>query len=69
MTRGELISLAWRNWLASEEGKSCASGEATGQYLENRLHRAFTAGADYLDSCPAKEAIGKRRKGERRRPL
>lgn len=35
---------AWARWLFSDEGKNCMAGSASGQYLENRLHRAFFAG-------------------------
>lgn len=35
---------AWKAWLKSEDGKGCSDGVTTGQYLENRLWRAFTAG-------------------------
>jgi len=32
-------------WLASDEGKNCLEGTASGLYLRNRLVRAFLAGA------------------------
>jgi hypothetical protein len=35
---------AWRKWVDSEEGISCMAEGARGQYLENRLLRAFQAG-------------------------
>lgn len=31
-------------WLESEEGKECLAGHPAGQYLRNRLVRAFIAG-------------------------
>lgn len=31
-------------WLSNDEGKSCCDGNAKGQYLQNRLERAFMAG-------------------------
>lgn len=31
-------------WLESEEGVKCQSGQPQGQYLRNRLERAFLAG-------------------------
>lgn len=36
--------LNWRGWCKSSEGLACLAGSATGQYLENRLWRAFMAG-------------------------
>jgi hypothetical protein len=55
------LATAWDKWLASEEGQKSAdagvlSCKAEKQYLENRLHRAFMAGAN------AQEKIDKRRK-------
>lgn len=35
---------AWNKWLSSDEGKMCCEGNASAQYLENRLWRAFHAG-------------------------
>lgn len=31
-------------WLKSKEGKECCEGTTKGQYLQNRLERAFIAG-------------------------
>jgi hypothetical protein len=31
-------------WLESKEGRGCLAGTPTGQYLQNRLERAFMAG-------------------------
>lgn len=45
------LAIAWDEWIESEEGHGCADagtlGLSTGkrQYLENRLNRAFMAGA------------------------
>lgn len=36
--------IAWEEWENSEEGKRCLDGKAEGQYLRNRLIRAFYAG-------------------------
>jgi len=36
--------IAWEKWKESKEGKSCLEGRAEGQYLENRLWRAFMEG-------------------------
>lgn len=41
---GKDISQAWNMWTESEEGKLCSEGTATGEYLQNRLWRAFMAG-------------------------
>ena len=41
------LAKARNNWLISEDGKECCHGTATGQYLQNRLERAFLAGADF----------------------
>jgi hypothetical protein len=44
ITRRHPLAIAWDEWLASKEGQQCAEGRPTGEYLENRLHRAFEAG-------------------------
>lgn len=36
----------WDEFLASDEGKKCLEGSATGVYLKNRLWRAFKVGFD-----------------------
>jgi hypothetical protein len=36
--------IAWQKWRQSKEGIECCAGMAQGQYLENRLWRAFLAG-------------------------
>jgi len=41
---GRAASLAWAVWLDSEEGRMCTEGQATGQYLQNRLWRAYMRG-------------------------
>jgi hypothetical protein len=33
-------------WLASPEGQGCTDGSAQGQYLKNRVERAFCSGWD-----------------------
>lgn len=42
------LAIAWDEWLATDEGQSCANiytvSRVNPQYLENRLHRAFDAG-------------------------
>lgn len=44
--RNRAISQAWDAWIASEEGERCATEPgAYGEYLRNRLWRAFIAGA------------------------
>jgi hypothetical protein len=38
---------AWDSWIDSEEGRSCSSERGCyGEYLRNRLWRAFMAGAN-----------------------
>lgn len=45
------LAVAWDGWIASDEGKRCSDGAGFLQasvadvYLENRLQRAFMAGA------------------------
>lgn len=41
------LAKARDKWLNSEEGKRCCEGTPTGQYLRNRLERAFLAGAKF----------------------
>ena len=36
--------IAWEKWRESDIGKVCFEGFPCGQYLENRLWRAFMAG-------------------------
>ena len=38
------LAKARDKWIASEEGKECCEGKTSGQYLQNRLKRAFIAG-------------------------
>lgn len=44
------LAIAWDEWLVSAEGNICANihnlPHSNPQYLENRLHRAFDAGAE-----------------------
>lgn len=44
MNEGQRIMKAWDCWLASDEGEKCRSGATTGQYLKNRLERAYRQG-------------------------
>lgn len=40
------ISEAWDTWIASDEGQTCSNERGCfGEYLRNRLWRAFMAGA------------------------
>lgn len=39
------LSIAWEEWIESEEGIKCTSGSASAIYLGNRLQSAFMAGA------------------------
>lgn len=40
------IAKARDNWLESAEGKRCLDGADSGEYLRNRLDRAYLAGVD-----------------------
>lgn len=42
--RKTAFARALEDWFQSEEGRRCVQGSAHGQYLENRLMRAFAAG-------------------------
>ena len=44
MLRKHPVVKAWEVWRDSDDGKMCAEGQIAGQYLENRLWRAFMAG-------------------------
>ena len=39
-------TVAWSDWLTTDEGRQCMNGSSHGPYLENRLWRAFMAGYD-----------------------
>lgn len=41
------LAKARDKWLESDEGKKCCEGNTSGQYLQNRLERAFLAGAEF----------------------
>jgi len=41
------LAKARDKWIIGDEGKSCCKGQASGQYLQNRLERAFLAGAKF----------------------
>jgi hypothetical protein len=43
---GKEAAQAWQDWEESETGQRCLAGTATGQYLKNRLWRAFMAGVE-----------------------
>ena len=40
------LAKARDKWLGSKDGKECCGGTTRGQYLQNRLERAFIAGWD-----------------------
>lgn len=40
------LAKARDEWLQSKEGKKCSIGKTHGQYLRNRIKRAFIAGWD-----------------------
>lgn len=41
------LAKARDEWFVSEDGKECCNGQTSGQYLRNRLERAFFAGAKF----------------------
>ena len=43
------LAKARDKWFSSAEGEAACHGTATGQYLQNRLERAFIAGAKFSD--------------------
>lgn len=43
------LAKARDKWLMSEDGRECCKGKTSGQYLQNRLERAFLAGAKELE--------------------
>lgn len=57
------LAVAWDEWLTSEEGRSAAQWESlpkngtANRYLENRLSRAFNAGASTAESNLAREVL------------
>ena len=46
------LAKARDRWLQSEEGEECSTGETRGQYLRNRIERAFIAGWDACKKTP-----------------
>lgn len=44
------LAKARDDWMFSEEGKQCACGTTSGQYLRNRLEAAFVAGWNACES-------------------
>ena len=43
-------AIALDEWIESEEGQTCSEGTTYGDYLRNRLYRAFMAGWNARDS-------------------
>jgi len=43
------LAKARDKWFESEDGKKCSEGQASGQYLRNRLEMAFLAGYNFAD--------------------
>jgi len=41
------LAKARDKWFVSDDGKECCKGQTSGQYLQNRLERAFLAGAKF----------------------
>jgi hypothetical protein len=56
------FKIEWLKWLDSTDGKSSTFGSAEGDYLENRLWHAFTAG---WNARVSPQRVGPGRKGER----
>ena len=48
------LSIAWEKWINSSEGRDCMMPGAVGVYLENRLLRAFMAGA-FVEKLPPRK--------------
>ena len=46
MSDGQIISQAWKVWLATEYGKKCLTEPVSNPYLKNRLEAAFLEGWD-----------------------
>lgn len=53
---------AVKAWLESDEGIRCAAGPAEGQYLKNRLWRAFLAGFSSAEALTHDALDGSSRK-------
>lgn len=57
MANGVEISNAWKAWITSDAGKQASDPNSLGttlsarNYLENRLHNAFMAGAEVAQGC------------------
>lgn len=52
------LAKARDKWLKSKVGKGCCRGTTTGQYLQNRLERAFIAGWDAYEKNQREVADG-----------
>jgi len=52
---GQEAAMAWNKWRESPDGERCAEGTATGEYLENRLWRAFMAGVKSTEPARTEE--------------
>jgi hypothetical protein len=53
---GRAVTEAMTEWCNSNEGRQCLAGMCTGEYLKNRLMRAFQAGIN------ARQAWGQKTK-------
>jgi hypothetical protein len=49
--------LGWHAWLTSDDGKKCMNGTAAGEFLENRLWWAYTAGWENALKENRREAV------------
>lgn len=43
------LAKARDKWLLSDNGKECCEGQTSGQYLQNRLEKAFIAGYNAVE--------------------
>lgn len=45
------LAKARDKWLQSKDGEECSTGQTSGQYLRNRVERAFIAGWNACDQA------------------
>ena len=59
------LAKARDKWLLSDEAKKCCEGQASGQFLRNRLVEAFKAGWDACEKnkeqCPPQKPAQRRK--------
>jgi hypothetical protein len=54
MMDGRELAQAWNKWQESPDGERCQSDSPSGEWLQNRLWRAFMAGAKAVEDSNAK---------------